>query len=332
MPLEITTTEMHTGGEPVRIIESGYPALTGATILAKREEARARHDHIRTFLMHEPRGHRDMYGVIFVEPDLAEADLAVLFIHNAGYSTMCGHAITALGRYAVDRGLVPRVEPVTTVRIQAPCGLVVATVQVDGGASGRVGFTSVGAFVERTAATAVLDSWGEVTFDVAYGGAFYALLPAAQFGLHLGAPVARLVAAATALTDHLRSGPEPRHPTEPGLSGVYGTILTDGGIGRAEPSRNVCVFADAQVDRSPTGSGVTARMALLHAAGVVKPGEPHQFESLTGNVMQGSIAEKVAVGARPGVTVEVHGRAHYTGSATFRLETDDPLKHGFLLR
>jgi trans-L-3-hydroxyproline dehydratase len=332
MVLDITTTEMHTGGEPVRIVESGYPELRGATILEKRADARERFDHIRTFLIHEPRGHRDMYGVVFVEPDLPEADLAVLFIHNAGYSTMCGHATLALGRYAVDRGLVPRVEPVTRVRIQAPCGLVETEVEVSPDGTGAVRFVSVPAFVDSRHRTASLVSYGDVRFDIAYGGAFYAILPAAEFGLTLDAPIAELTAAAVALTDHLRAGFAVAHPLDPGLEGIYGTILTDGGTGLGDPSRNVCVFADAQVDRSATGSGVTARLALMSADRGVAIGERHTFESLTGHRMAGQIVDRERVGDIDAVRVEVEGLAHYTGRATFTCEESDPLKHGFLLR
>ena len=331
MELQITTTEMHTGGEPVRIVESGYPEPAGITILEKRADARARFDHLRTFLMHEPRGHRDMYGVIPVEPDHPDADLAVLFVHNAGYSTMCGHATLALGRYAVDRGIVERTEPVTIVRIQAPCGLLEARVDVDGDETGDVRFRSVGAFVYATRQTAKLGVQRPVTYDIAYGGAFYAVLAASELGVALDDPIAGITSTAAALTDHLRAGQPITHPIEPGLNGVYGTILTDGGEGSSTPSRNVCVFADGQVDRSPTGSGVTARMALLHARGEAGIDAEHVFESLTGHRMTGRIVGETRVGERAAVIVEVGGRAYYSGTATFTMELSDPLKYGFLL-
>ncbi len=271
-----------------------------------------------------------MYGVIPVEPDIPGADLAVLFMHNEGYSTMCGHGTIALGRYAVDKGLVGHSRPHSFVNVQAPCGLVRTRVATGPQETGAVTFTSVPAFLFEADAQAALDGWGRVRFDVAYGGAFYAVLPAAEFGLDLDAPVARLTEAASALTEHLRIGRTFAHPDEPGLGGVYGTILTDGGDGSDEPTRNVCVFADAQVDRSPTGSGVTARMAALHARGSAKG--QHVFESITGSKMTGTIAEETQVGNQPAVTVDVSGRAHYTGSSVFTLEEDDALKHGFLLR
>jgi len=179
--------DMHTGGEPVRIVRGGYPPVLGATILDKRRYAREHLDHLRRFLMFEPRGHADMYGALLVEPSLPEADLAVLFLHNAGYSTMCGHAVIALGRYAVDYGLVKKTEPFTQVGIECPCGLVRTSVEVQGGTSGRVTFESVPAFLFAADVRVDVPGVGAVTTDVSYGGAFYALADAAQFGLDVRA-------------------------------------------------------------------------------------------------------------------------------------------------
>src|SRR5690606_35105845 len=161
--------------EPLRIITGGYPPIEGGTILEKRAHVRDNLDHLRRILMFEPRGHYDMYGALLVEPALPGADLAVLFMHNEGYSTMCGHAIVALGRYAVDQGIVPAQEPVTTVNIECPCGMVVASVEVRGGKAGAVSFESVPAFLFARDGKTRLDGFGEIGFDIAYGGAFYAL-------------------------------------------------------------------------------------------------------------------------------------------------------------
>ncbi len=332
MARTITTTEMHTGGEPVRIVESGYPPIPGATILDKRRYVRAELDHLRTALMHEPRGHFDMYGVIPVEPDLPGADLAVLFMHNEGYSTMCGHAVIALGRYAVDRGLVPKAEPETRMVIQCPCGPVAVRVEVDGGKAGAVGFESVPAFSHSLDLEVDVEGYGSVSCDVAYGGAFYAVADAARFGLEVpGSPVRDLVTAANTLSAAVRERVELAHPDAGDLGYLYGSILTDGRDD--EPvSANVCVFADSQVDRSPTGSGVTARMALGHARRQVRPGEERVFESVTGSTMTGRIVAERAVGDVPAVTVDVSGRAYYTGEASFVIEPDDPFRYGFLVR
>ncbi len=332
-PPEIRTCEMHTGGEPVRIVTSGYPPIPGDTILAKRRHAGERLDYLRRFLMHEPRGHNDMYGVIPVEPDDPEADLAVLFCHNEGYSTMCGHATIAVARWAVDRGLVPMREPRTTVRIQCPCGLVTAHVLCRDGRAGMVHFESVGAFAPLLDAELEVDGVGKVGVDIGYGGAFYAFVPAAHFGLDVRTSPARaLVDAAWAVTCAAKSQLELDHPGHADLAFLYGTILTDGTHGEGRPSANVCVFADRQVDRSPTGSGVTARMAIQRARGLAGVGDERRFSSVTGAVFTGCIIEETVVGEHPAVTVLVGGEAHYTGEACFRVEEGDALRGGFTVR
>ena len=325
---------MHTGGEPVRIVESGYPSIRGDTILEKRRYVRRHLDHLRRVLMHEPRGHLDMYGVIPVEPDLPEADLAVLFMHNEGYSTMCGHATIAIGRYAVDRGLVPKDEPETKVVIQCPCGPVVARVEVTDGEAGRVSFESVGAFAFALDCKVKVEGYGSITYDVGYGGAFYAVAAASSFDLDVyGSPVWDLVAAATSLTEAVRGDVVLTHPDGDDLPVLYGAILTDDeGIEEGGVSANICVFADAQVDRSPTGSGVTARMALRYARGQVSLGELRTFESRVGSRMTGKVMAERSVGGFRAVIVEVAGKAYYTGTASFVVEPDDPFGAGFLLR
>src|SRR3954453_3745776 len=219
----ITTVEMHTGGEPVRIIPGGYPPLEGATLLAKRRFAEQRLDHLRRLLMAEPRGHADMYGALLVEPDLPEADLAVLFLHNEGYSTMCGHAVIALARFAVERGLVAACAPETVVRIQCPCGLVTARVDVADGRAGRVSFTSVPAFAFARDAVVVTDGMGPVTLDIGYGGAFYGVLAAAELGLDLEtSPLGRIGDAAEQLKAAAAAQLALTHPDSPDLAFLYG--------------------------------------------------------------------------------------------------------------
>ncbi|MEK9726260.1 MAG: proline racemase family protein [Rhodospirillaceae bacterium] len=339
MPTDaLTTIDMHTGGEPVRIVTTGYPEIPGATILEKRRHVRDNLDHLRRLLMFEPRGHFDMYGVIPVEPDLPDADLAVLFMHNEGYSTMCGHAVIALGRYAVDNGIVAAVEPETRVVIQCPCGPVTAHVTVTDGKPGRVRFESVPAFAFARDRTVETDLYGLVTLDIGYGGTFYAVVPADEFGLDVRTSRARdLVDAATIVTEAVKAQVPLAHPDDDDLAFLYGTILTDGRDDHTDedaprPSANICVFADAQVDRSPTGSGVTARIALQHRHGLVRTGQERIFESITGAKFTGKAVRETSCGAFPAVVVEVSGEAHYTGESTFRLEDGDAIGAGFLLR
>ena len=318
----VSTVEMHTGGEPTRIIVEGWPKLTAPTLLGKRRECLEKHDHLRRGLMLEPRGHDGMYGALLVEPDHPEADLAVLFMHNEGYSTMCGHATIALARWAVESGRVPG----PTVRLQCPCGLVVANVD----RQGWVRFESVPSFVYALDRVAPTATWGPVTVDIAYGGAFYAFLSADSIGLDLrSSPMRAIVDAGEEIALAAAKAIPIEHPSAPDLAFLYGTILTDGAV---SPSRNVCIYAGRQIDRSPTGSGVSARMALQVMRRQAKLGQESRFESCTGSIFTGTaLRDGPAVGPRKSVIVEVGGIAHMTGEATFRFDADDPLREGFSL-
>jgi proline racemase len=332
--MTLTVVDMHTGGEPLRIVTGGYPDIPKGTILEKRAYVRDHLDHLRKILMFEPRGHYDMYGALLVEPDLPGADLAVLFMHNEGYSTMCGHAIVALGRYAVDEWLVTKREPVTTVNIEAPCGLVVAAVEVRDGKAGAVSFESVPAFLLAGGQTIELPGYGAIGFDIAYGGAFYALADCHQFGLEFGRDRARdFVDAATAMTNMLKAELPLSHPDHADLAFLYGTILTDGSDAFSDDvTKNICVFAEAEVDRSPTGSGVTARLAAMHAKGEIAIGQTRTFESIAGSRFSGAVVRTAKAGRHEAIIARVGGRAFYSGRAEFIVEADDELGRGFLLR
>ncbi|MFC4668463.1 proline racemase family protein [Seohaeicola nanhaiensis] len=330
----ITTVEMHTGGEPVRIVTGGWAEVQGATLLEKRRYARDHLDHLRRLIIFEPRGHFDMYAALPVEPDLPGCDMAVLFLHNEGYSTMCGHAVIALGRYAVDHGLVPAVTPLTHLTIQCPCGPIGVEVEVavhgEEVQTGAVRFLSVPSFAHRLDARVDVPGFGQVTFDIGYGGAFYAILPAQALGLTLDAPLRDLVEAATAVTKAASALPL-CHPDDPDLAFLYGTILTDGlEPGPDRTTRNICVFAAREVDRSPTGSGVSARMALATARGL-KLGTRCRFSSITGAIFTAEAVKPATIGDTPAWTIRVGGQAYYTGTSQFIHEEGDELGRGFLL-
>jgi proline racemase len=330
--LALTTDDLHTGGEPVRIVTSGYPPVEGATILQKRAFVAGKLDHFRRLLMWEPRGHRDMYGVIPVEPDHPDAALAVLFMHNEGYSTMCGHATIALGRWALETGKVAVSEPTTRFVLQCPCGPVDVTVEVVNGRPGKVSFQSVPAFVLALDREAEVPGIGTVRYDLAYGGAFYAFAEATALDSRVDAPAAELVSKATKLCEVVRKDATIDHPTEPDLGYLYGAILTDGLDGSGEPSTNVCVFADQQIDRSPTGSGVTARIALAVARGLPIGAPARRYRSITGAIFEARPVGEAHVGAYPGVVVEVSGTAFWTGRSSFVLEPSDKIGAGFIVR
>ncbi|XP_038263325.1 trans-3-hydroxy-L-proline dehydratase [Dermochelys coriacea] len=334
----VRVVDMHTGGEPLRIVPGGLePGPAGPTLLARRRHMGAELDHVRRLLVHEPRGHRDMYAAVLVPSELPAAQLGALFLHGQGYSTMCGHAVLALGRFALDGGLVPAPSrPETAVTIHCPCGPVTAFVPWDGRRSGsRVRFHSVPAFAAAADVTVDVPGHGKVVVDIGYGGAFYAFLSAERLGLDVcSSKTQDLVDAASAVTEAVKRQFKLHHPDNEELAFLYGTILTDGKDAFSdEPTTNICVFADAQVDRSPTGSGVTARIALQYHKGLIQLNQTRIFRSSsTGSLFTGKAVKEAKCGDYNAVVVEVSGEAFYTGTATFVVEEEDPLKYGFSLK
>lgn len=333
--VKIESVEMHTGGGPFRIVTSGLPEIRGDSILEKMAFMQSNIDHLRKMLMAEPRGHFDMFGVYLVEADVPGAAVGCIFIHNEGYSIMCGHGIIALGRYLVDYGIVRNpTSPETRVLIQCPCGPVEAFVQYEAGRSGAVRFNSVPAFLYHKDLKVNVPGIGKVTVDISYGGAFYALVPARDVGVDLEKSSAHeMRSVAGAVTETLRKTVTLTHPESPALAFVYGTILTDGNdIFNDLPTSNVCVFADRQVDRSPCGSGVTSRIARMFNRGLLSLGQSRKFKSLTGAVFSAKPVKEVKYGPHDAVVVEVSGKGFYTGTSTFTLEADDEIGKGFLLK
>jgi proline racemase len=335
--LEVQTVDYHTAGEPFRIVTAGAPDIPGATVRDRREHARGSEavDRVRRLLCHEPRGHADMYGCFVVPPDDAGARLGALFWHKDGYSTACGHGTIALGRWAVESGLVDAPpDGEADVAIDVPSGRVVARVRCAGGAVRDVTFRNVPSYgLARD--VPVETARGRLAVDVAYGGAIYACVPAAAAGLAVepaayGALIAlgRDVKAALEGTEHAR------HPSDERLSGVYGTIVYDdlGDTADGPRQRNVTVFADGEVDRSPCGSGTCARAALLHADGRLGPGRVLTHDSIVGTTFRAHVVEETAAEGRAAVVVEVRGAAYRTGEHRFVLDPRDPVATGFVLR
>ena len=323
--MEVHTTDYHTAGEPFRIVTAGAPELPGATVRERRERAAASEpaETVRRLLCHEPRGHADMYGCFVVPPDDDGADLGVLFWHKDGYSTACGHGTIALGAWAVEAGRVAAPDEGTVdVTLDVPSGRVVARVRRRAGRVEAVGFRNVPAYVIARGMPAA-----GLTVDVAWGGAIYAFAAAEQLGLAVvPGDLTRLIDAGRAVKRALDGAPVCRHPDDQRLSGLYGTVFHEAlGPGR---QRNVAIFADGEVDRSPTGSATSARTALLAADGRLGPGETWTNESIVGT----SFTVR-ALGESPaGLLTEVVGTAFRTGEHRFVLDPRDRLGTGFVLR
>jgi proline racemase len=323
----ITTTDYHTAGEPFRIVTAGVPDIPGATVLERRAAAQASPeiDAVRQLLVQEPRGHADMYGCFLVPPDDDGAEFGVLFWHKDGYSTACGHGTIALGAWAVRTGRVAAIpDGVTEVVMDVPSGRVTAAVTCVSGVVRQVAFRNVDAYVIGRDIPV-----GPARVDVSYGGAIYASVPASSVGLTVSpSHYPELIAAGREIKGALNSTSWASHE-DSRLSGIYGTIFYDdlGDTPEGPHQRSVTIFADGQVDRSPCGSGTSARLALLAADGRLPAGAVLTHDSIigtrfTGRVLSGGFS----------VATEVSGNAYLTGECTFSLDPDDELGRGFVLR
>ena len=320
--MNIKTIEMHTGGEPLRVVIDGFPEIQGNTVLERRKFVRENYDHLRKMLMHEPRGHADMYGCLLVPPNDESGDFGIIFMHNEGYSTMCGHATIAI------------TSPITEVKIDAPCGRIHAYARIENGRVSSVFFHCVPSFVLALDETIDIPGLGKISYDLAYGGAFYAYVDADKINLPLipenyslliktGMKIKRAI---------MKHKDNIIHPFEPDLSFLYGTIFIGGPVSEGIDSRNVCVFAEGEVDRCPTGSGVSGRMPIHYSRKEIEPGEVMTIESITGSVFKGSIVRKEQYGPYQAVIPQVEGNAFITGKSAFCIDPNDPFKYGFFLR
>jgi trans-L-3-hydroxyproline dehydratase len=347
--LTLKTIDAHAAGEPLRLIVDGFPSPRGKTMLEKREWVRRHADHLRRALMLEPRGHADMYGAILTEPVLPGSHAGVLFMHNEGYSTMCGHGIIAVTTVALERGLImPGPADATTggadartasVVYDAPAGTIRAratlrssfdrlrmseTQRVE-----SVAFVNVPSFVLHGGLSVKLGS-RQIRADVAFGGAFYAIVDCEAVGLPIDAAhLPELRRAGMEIKDAIESVHDIVHPLEPGLKGIYGTIFTGPPSGERADLRNVTIFADAEVDRSPCGTGTAAVMAVVDAMGLLSRDRPFVHESLIGTTFTGRVSARTAVGELEAIVPEIEGSAWITGEHTFLVDDDDPLKEGF---
>lgn len=331
---QIHTIDLHTGGEPLRVVLAGLPPLPAGSILEKRAWLREHHDDLRRFLMLEPRGHADMYGAYVFPPVTPQADFGVIFLHNEGYSDMCGHGIIALGKLLVELGMVERQSPRTHIGFDSPAGFIEAWVEWDGRRAGRTTFRNVPAFIHARDLTVRTRDFGTIHGDIVFGGAFYYYFTApddlaiepenVRALIELGAQTKAAVIAQTTI----------QHPLEPGLNQLYGSII-DGPPNAASAGAdqsNVCIFADREVDRSPTGTGTSGRAAQLFLRGQLALNQSYVNASIVGSRFEVRVVEAVKVGPLDGAITEVSGEAQLMGFNQWVLERDDPFPQGFFLR
>jgi proline racemase len=339
----IRTIDAHAAGEPLRLVTEGLPAPEGRTMLEKRAWAMKRLDHLRKAIILEPRGHTDMYGALLTEPVTRGAHAGILFMHNEGWSTMCGHGIIAVTTIAIERSLVytqgkPKngSKPTSTeIRYDTPAGLVHARAQLSHyGDSVRVesvAFRNVASFVFEPSLMVPVGG-RKIPVDVAFGGAFYAIVDAEAAGVPIdGAHLPELRKLGMTIAREVERLRRVVHPNDPGLEGIYGTIFTAPAHLPDAHLRNVTIFADAEVDRSPCGTGTAAVMAVLNDMGLLLDDVPFVHESIVGTTFKGRVVDRLEVGERPAIVPEIEGEAWITGEHTFLIDGDDPLKAGFRL-
>ena len=331
--LRIKTIDAHTEGEPLRVITGGFPEIQGNTILEKRKYLKEHLDHLRTALMWEPRGHSDMYGCILTPPVTETADFGIIFLHNEGYSTMCGHGIIGITKVVLESGMLQKKEPETVVRIDTPAGLVTSYARIENDSVRSVYFHNVPSFVLALDEEVEVPGIGNLRYDIAFGGAFYAYVDAKDAGVECNPHNYReLIDKGMAIKHAVMNSGKIEHPFEKDLNFLYGTIFIAPPMDKNNHSRNVCIFAEGEVDRSPTGTGVSGRMALHYARNELEQGQPAVIESIIGSTFTGTVVEPTKFGLYDAVIPSVEGRAYITGQHEFIINPDDPLKDGFFLR
>ena len=330
---EITTIDLHTAGEPLRVFTGGLPELVGKTLLECRNYIKQNFDFLRTALMWEPRGHADMYGCLVLQPFSPEADFSVLFLHNEGYSTMCGHGIIAITTAVVESGMIPMDPNGVTVRIDTPAGLVTAHAKIKDKRVSSVSFHNVPSFVYALDQKVQVSGIGEVAYDIAFGGAFYAYVDAKKLGISCREEnVTELIHKGMAIKRAVMASREITHPFEKDLGFLYGTIFIADSLSSDADNRNVCIFAEGEVDRSPTGTGVSGRVALHYKRKELALKEKMTIESIIGTSFQAQVFEECEFGGYEAIIPEVEGQAFITGRHQFLIDPNDPLKDGFILR
>jgi len=328
----VSTIDSHAAGEPIRLITAGIPPLHGTTTLERRQELLQHHDHLRRTLLFEPRGHADMYGAILTPPTTTDADYGIIFLTNEGYSTMCGHGIIAVTTTLIETGMFPTIGPETVIGYDAPAGFIRAHATVADGRVTSVRFRNVPSFVMEEGIT-IETSVGRLTVDVSWGGASYALVEASALGLdvipeqtkdltRLGMEIKHAVEAATSI----------RHPDHPELHGLYGTIISEAPRLPGSDGRNITIYAEGAVDRSPCGTGTSAKLAWLWKNGKIGLNQPYVHESVISTTFTGTVVGETTYAGRPAVDTDIAGRGFITGLHQFLVDDADPTSGGFLVR
>lgn len=324
------TIDSHTMGEPTRIITRGFPDLVGNTMIERKKYLEEHYDHYRTALMLEPRGHRDMFGAVLTEPISKEADLGVIFMDTGGYLNMCGHGSIGSSTVAVETGLVKVTEPYTEVVLETPAGLIHARVKVENGKAVETSILNVPAFLYQRDVEIAIEGYGKILLDISFGGSFFAMIDAEKIGLVIDTEhIEEITVLGMKILKKVNDTLKVRHPS----LDITTVDLAEFYCSPANPladKKNVVIFGDSQVDRSPCGTGTSAKLALLHAKGELLIGEEFVYESITGSMFKGVATRETEVGGYKAVIPQITGSAYITGFNRWVIDETDPLKNGFI--
>nr|WP_298479740.1 proline racemase [uncultured Oribacterium sp.] len=329
----IHAVDSHTAGEATRVVVGGVPKIPGKSMPEKKQWLEDNLDYLRTAIMLEPRGHKDMFGSILTQPTVDEADYGIIFMDGGGYLNMCGHGTIGAMTVAVETGMVPVTEPVTKVVQEAPAGLIHGQVFVEDGKAKKVNFTNVPAFLYKRDQEVELPGYGKIRFDISFGGSFFAIVKAEQVGLEIVPEnAAKLQDLGIHLRDIINKEIPVQHPELPHIHSVDLVEWWSKTETKGATLKNCVVFGQGQVDRSPCGTGTSAKMATLFAKGELKMGEKFFYESILGTIFEGEIVGKAKVGEYDAVIPQITGSAYITGFNHFVIDETDPVKYGFILK
>lgn len=329
----IHCVDSHTMGEPTRTVVGGLPHIPGATLVEKKTWLETYLDHIRTGLMHEPRGHRDMFGSVLTAPVNPAADLGIIFMDGGGYLNMCGHGTIGAVTIALETGMLKMQTPLTDVILETPAGLVHARAYIDRNRVSEVSFTNVPAFVWQSDVPVEVPQLNcFITLDIAFGGSFFALVDVKKLGLavapeHLPDLVDRALTIRRVINDQI----DIQHPVMKHIQGVDLVEIYDTPSRTDAHLKNVVIFGQGQVDRSPCGTGTCAKLATLYAKGNIQLNVPFRYESILGQVFEGKILDTTRVGPFDAIVPEITASACITGFNQFVFDEADPLTYGFTL-
>ena len=329
----IHAVDSHTAGEATRVVVGGVPKIPGKNMPEKKQWLEDNLDYLRTAIMLEPRGHKDMFGSILTQPTVDEADYGIIFMDGGGYLNMCGHGTIGAMTVAVETGMVPVTEPVTKVVQEAPAGLIHGQVFVEDGKAKKVSFTNVPAFLYKRDQEVELPGYGKIRFDISVGGSFFAIVKAGLVGLEIVPEnAAKLQDLGIQLRDIINKEIPVQHPELPHIHSVDLVEWWSKTETKGATLKNCVVFGQGQVDRSPCGTGTSAKMATLFAKGELKMGEKFFYESILGTIFEGEIVGKAKVGEYDAVIPQITGSAYIIGFNHFVIDETDPVKYGFILK